>query len=104
MKKFSVLLYGLLFILWAAGTVHATLINGDFEAGVLDPWFQDRDSSPGGEAWNVTNIDAHTGIWSATNDGNKELRQDITPILADDILEISFWVVVISFCSSRNVC
>ncbi|MHC4236961.1 MAG: PEP-CTERM sorting domain-containing protein [Planctomycetota bacterium] len=74
----------------AAGTASANFVNGGFETGNLAPWFQDRDLSAG-EDWNVTNTDARSGSFSATNTGNKEIRQNLAAVLTDDILEISFW-------------
>jgi len=68
------------------------LVNGDFETGSLSPWFQDRVVS-GGEDWNVTAADPHSGAFSATNTGNKEIRQDLAvPIPVDSIQELSLWM------------
>ena len=67
----------------------APFTNGGFESGALPPWFQDRVFSSG-EDWNVTNSDAHTGTFSATNTGNKEIRQNFDAIPTDDIVELSF--------------
>jgi len=74
----------------AAGT--SGLVNGDFESGALAPWFQGAVFS-GGEDWNVTSADSHTGVFSATNTGNMEIRQDLgAPISTDSIEEMSFWL------------
>lgn len=74
----------------------ATIINPGFETGDLTPWFQDRDGSDSDagpvEAWNVTSADAHTGIYSATNTNNLEIRQNFSPVAARDITELSFWL------------
>jgi hypothetical protein len=51
------------------------ITNGGFEDGVLAPWAQTIDYS-GPENWNVTTADAYSGSFSATNRGNKQLRQD----------------------------
>ena len=37
------------------------LVNPGFETGALGPWFQDRVVTLGGEDWNVTSADAHSG-------------------------------------------
>ena len=74
-----------------ASTTSANFVNGGFETGNLTPWFQDRVQGGAGEDWNVTNVDAHSGSFSATNTGNKEIRQNLAAVLTDDILEISFW-------------
>ena len=46
----------------------------------------------GDEDWNVTNTDAHSGSFSATDLGNKLIVQEIDPIPTEDILELSLWV------------
>jgi hypothetical protein len=69
------------------------LTNPGFEAGVLLPWFQDRDFTPSEpEDWNVTSADAHSGAFSATVLENKEIRQNIAAVATDDVVEISFWL------------
>jgi hypothetical protein len=76
-----------------AGQARANaIINGGFESGALAPWFQDHDLAGGGTSWFVTAADAHNGGFSATDVGNKELRQNITPTLTSSISEISFWM------------
>ena len=67
------------------------LSNSGFETGALAPWFQDRDFS-GNENWNVTSALAHTGNYSATDDGNKEIRQNLKATSVSDITEVSFWL------------
>lgn len=67
------------------------LQNAGFEDGVLDPWYLDNDFG-GDEAWNVTNADAHSGMFSATNVGNMSIRQDFAAVATADILELSFWL------------
>jgi hypothetical protein len=67
------------------------LVNPGFETGSLAPWFQGNDFG-GPENWNVTNKEAHTGTFSATDVGNKQLRQDFAPVLVSDILEASLWI------------
>ena len=49
------------------------LVNPGFETGALSPWAQAR-SFTGPEDWNVTSADTHTGEFSATDIGNKELK------------------------------
>ncbi|HEX7319246.1 MAG TPA: T9SS type A sorting domain-containing protein [bacterium] len=59
------------------------LVNPGFETGSLPPW-----QSP---MWQVTDIDSHTGQYCAADVGNYWIRQDITPVLTDSIVNISFW-------------
>ena len=67
------------------------LSNAGFESGGLGPWFQARDFG-GPENWNVTGTDFNSGAFSATDVGNKELRQDFAPTLTSLITEISVWI------------
>ena len=70
---------------------HADMItNGGFETGGLTPWYQDRGS--GIEGWNVTNADSHSGLYSATDVGNIEIRQDFAAIPVNQIVELSYWL------------
>ena len=76
-------------------TLHSAGIvrNGGFEMAELDPWYQANDLSPGmGEDWNVTSTEAHSGLFSATNMGNKEIRQDFGATATATITEFSFWI------------
>jgi hypothetical protein len=66
------------------------LVNPGFETGALAPWAQARSFS-GSEDWNVTSADAHTGTFSATDIGNKELKQTFAGVLVSDITQVSFW-------------
>ena len=76
-------------LLQAAGIV----LNGGFEIGTIDPWYQANDPAPGmGEDWNVTSDEAHSGLFSATNVGNKEIRQDFGATATSMITEFSFWI------------
>ena len=71
------------------------ILNGGFESGLLEPWFQGGNySNPieGPENWNVASIYAHTGSFAATDIGNIELRQNFVPISISQILELSLWV------------
>ena len=67
------------------------LVNSGFESGNLAPWFQDQDFS-GTEDWNVTSADAHSGAFSATDVGDKSIRQNFSAVPTDDIVEISLWI------------
>lgn len=95
MAKSMKYLLALMFFLVLVGPANANIVNGGFETGVLSPWYQSGDYSWQGlpsENWNVTNTDSHSGTYSATNVGNKQLRQYFAPILTDQILEISYWM------------
>jgi hypothetical protein len=59
------------------------LANPGFETGSLSPW-----ESP---MWQVTDLDAHTGVYCAADVGNYWIRQNITPVLTDSIVSITFW-------------
>jgi hypothetical protein len=69
------------------------LDNPGFESGILSPWFQANDFSAGlpKEDWNVTSSEAHSGMFSATNIGNIELRQNFSAVPTETITEVSFW-------------
>jgi len=66
------------------------LVNGGFESGAISPWFQDR-SFGGAENWNATSAVAHSGSFSATDVGNKEIRQNFAAVANSSILSITFW-------------
>ena len=66
------------------------MTNGGFETGGLTPWYQDRGS--GIEGWNVTNADSHSGLYSVTDVGNIEIRQDFAAIPVNQIVELSYWL------------
>jgi hypothetical protein len=66
------------------------LVNPGFETGSLSPWFQDRNFG-GSVNWMVTNSDSHSGTFSATNNGNLELRQNFAGVPAALITDVSFW-------------
>lgn len=72
----------------AAGNI---LVNPGFEDGALHPWYQKADYG-GPEDWNVTTADFHSGMYSATDRGNKLIAQDFDPVPVADILEASVWV------------
>jgi hypothetical protein len=66
------------------------LTNPGFETGALTPWAQDRDFG-GAENWNVTNSDSHSGTFSATDVGNKELKQTFVGVAVSSITQVAFW-------------
>ncbi|UCG59062.1 MAG: hypothetical protein JSU70_06045 [Phycisphaerales bacterium] len=68
----------------------ANLTNPGFETGSLPPWYKARGS--GVEDWNVTTADSHSGLYSATDVGNIELRQDFAAIPVSQIVELSYWL------------
>lgn len=67
------------------------LINPDYETGALAPWYQSIDMG-GATNWMVTNADAHTGTFSATDQGNKLMVQYFAPVPTSDITLASVWV------------
>lgn len=87
------------FTLIAAGTLLATapayainlLSNAGFESGSMAPWVQDQDFG-GTENWNVTSADANTGLFSATDVGNKRIMQSFTATSVSLISEVSVWI------------
>src|SRR5438270_6648125 len=66
------------------------LDNSGFETGSLTPWYQANSFSSGTD-WFVTDVDSHSGEFSAEDTGNKELRQDFAGVLGSTIDEVSFW-------------
>lgn len=67
------------------------LVNPDFESGALSPWYQAADYG-GGEDWNVTSADVHSGQYSVTDAGNKLIAQDFAAVPVSLIFEASFWL------------
>ncbi len=80
----------MLLVMPFAAQAGQVLVNGDFESGVLTPWYNANDLCSGC-LWSATNLDARTGTYSATVDGNRELEQDFAAVLNSDITEVSFW-------------
>lgn len=69
------------------------IVNGGFETGALDPWYNARNFCGGiCQDWAVTDTNSHSGNFSAMDIGNIELRQDITPTLGSLITSATFWV------------
>jgi hypothetical protein len=66
------------------------IVNGDFETGVLSPWFDGTDF--GGTPWAITGLDAQTGTYSATNIGNREIRQNFAGVAGSSITVASLWI------------
>ena len=62
------------------------------EDGVLAPWFQGAGTldRPHDEFWGVATDTASSGLFSASNVGNNELRQDFAAVPVSSITEISF--------------
>lgn len=75
------------------------VLNGGFEDGVLEPWYQGIGTLdyPHDEFWNISTSRSFTGNYSVTNVGNNELRQNFTPIAASTISEVSFYLLKESF-------
>ena len=71
------------------------LLNGDFENGNLEPWFQGIGSLDYSHDhyWHVTSNMSFSGNYSITNNGNNEIRQDFDPISTSLISEISFYML-----------
>ena len=70
------------------------LANPGFETGLLGPWFQGTNfcGSPC-ENWNVTSANAHSGVFSATDVGNIEIRQNFAATPTNMVTQVSFWVM-----------
>ena len=67
------------------------LANADYETGALSPWYQLADFG-GPTNWATTTTDAHTGAYSATDQGNKLLVQYFAPVATSNITLASVWV------------
>lgn len=88
--KRTLLLAGALLATASANAVNL-VTNAGFESGSLAPFIQDQDFG-GPENWNVTNADAHTGSFSATDVGNKRIMQSFTATSVSLISEVSVWI------------
>ena len=67
------------------------LVNPGFESGSLSPWVQTNDFG-GPIDWFASSGDAHSGSFSAVDDGNKLLTQSFAPVATNSITEVSFWM------------
>ena len=65
--------------------------NPGFETGDLPPWSNAMDFCDGC-LWSVTGVDAHTGAFSATVSGDRQLEQNFAGIPAASIIEASLWL------------
>jgi hypothetical protein len=73
-------------VLVSAGAHAANvLVNPGFETGSLNPWFADFGAPT------VSNLEAHTGVFSASAFGGDSIRQNFAPVATSDITEVSFW-------------
>ncbi len=94
MRYFAAALMSMLTFVALSSEGRATniLSNPGFESGSLSPWFQGRNFG-GSVDWNVTNTEAHSGTFSATDVGNKELRQNFAGVATSSIDQVSFWAM-----------
>jgi len=93
MKRALVCVAVLLVLCGSALADTELLMNGGFESGVLSPWFNARNFCGGNcQPWTVTNTNPHSGMFSAMDIGNIELRQDFTPTPGSQITGVSFWI------------
>jgi PEP-CTERM motif len=67
------------------------LFNEGFETGALAPWSNSTDFC-GGCTWSVSAALPHTGVYSATVDGNRLLEQVFAPTPVALISEASLWL------------
>jgi hypothetical protein len=92
MKRF-VFTLALAALLTGSAFAGELLVNGGFESGVLSPWFNARDfCGVNCVPWNVNTMNPHSGMFSAMDVGNIELRQNFTPTPASMITSVTFWV------------
>ena len=90
MKK---VVFAVVILLASSAFATELLTNGDFESGVLPPWYTARNFCSGTcIPWNVSTANPHTGTYSAMDEGNIELRQDFAPTPGSQITNVSFWV------------
>ncbi len=105
-KAFSFVWLFFLLLVHSSYSYSATsILNGGFEDGVLVPWYQGigtLDYSHD-EFWNISSSRSFTGIYSVTNIGNNELRQDFTPIASNQITEISFYLLKETFAEDSAI-
>jgi hypothetical protein len=70
------------------GARAAIILNGSFETDALSPWVQDQGSGN----WSITSGHAQSGSYSASDQGNAELKQSFTPVPDSTIASLSFWL------------
>ncbi len=93
MKRILLCLAVLVLVSGSALADTELLSNGDFESGVLSPWYNARNfCGQTCQTWTVNTTNPHSGTYSAMDIGNIELRQDFTPTPGSQITNISFWV------------
>lgn len=69
------------------------LDNPGFESGSLNPWYNARNGcSTLCQPWTVVSGNPHTGMYSAMNVGNIEMRQDFSPVPVSSITDVSVWI------------
>ena len=77
---------------WAATEL---VQNGGFETGSLGPWTVTNDCGSYGDApctpWNAVSTQAHSGTYSAEDQGGYELIQSLSPTSTALITGASFW-------------
>jgi len=88
-------------LLLLAPVAHATnmLTNGDFETGALAPWYAENGQYqyPKGYPsyvvpWQISTF-AHSGSYSAMDNGNIELRQDLGfEVNSNAVTELDAWI------------
>ena len=92
MRKISFVV-GLVVLCASAAMAGEIIVNGDFETGALDPWYNAQNFCGGPcQDWAVTSSDSHGGSFSAMDIGNIELRQDFAGVAGSSITDASFWV------------
>jgi hypothetical protein len=92
MKK-VVFVFVLVTLCASAAMAGELIVNGGFESGARDPWYNARNFCGGPcQDWAATNSNSHSGSFSAMDIGNIELRQDFTPVPGSSITSASFWV------------
>ena len=92
MKKF-LLVFALAMLTATSAFAGQLLQNGGFESGSLSPWYNARNFCFGTCVnWNVSTTNPYAGTYSATDEGNIELRQDFAATPGSMITNISFYV------------
>ncbi len=90
MKK---VVFAVVILLASSAFASELLVNGDFETGQLSPWYNGENFCTGNcVPWNVSTDNPHSGLYSAMDQGNIQLRQDFAPTMGSLITNVSFWV------------